>query len=35
VSLIERSSIPARLFRGTIENIESPDEARGTDIVHS
>ncbi len=34
LNLIDRSGIPTRVFRGTVENLESPGEAAGTDIVH-
>ncbi len=34
LNLVERSEIPTRVFRGTVENLESPEEAAGTDIVH-
>lgn len=33
VKIIRRSEIPARIFEGTVENIGSPEEAPGTDIV--
>ncbi|MFB6245053.1 MAG: hypothetical protein ABEJ03_01770 [Candidatus Nanohaloarchaea archaeon] len=33
LDLIERSEIKTRVFRGSLENISSPDECSGTDIL--
>lgn len=33
VNIIMRSSIPAKVFRGTVENLREPGSAEGTDIV--
>lgn len=33
VKLAKRSNIPLRIFEGTLENLENPEEAEGTDVV--
>lgn len=33
VTIIERSRIPTKIIEGTLENIENPEEADGTEIV--
>ncbi len=33
VNIIGRSGIKTRVFEGTVENVEDPEEARGTEIV--
>jgi uridylate kinase len=34
LDIIERSSISTKIFEGSIENLENPEKAEGTDIVH-
>lgn len=34
IRIIERSSIETKIFRATNENIEDPENAKGTDILH-
>jgi uridylate kinase len=34
LDVIERSSIRTKIFEGRIENLENPEAAEGTDIVH-
>ncbi|MFB6181005.1 MAG: UMP kinase [Candidatus Nanohalobium sp.] len=34
LNIIERSEIPAKVMKGTVENLENPEEATGTEIIH-
>lgn len=34
LNIIERSEIPTKIMKGTIENLENPEEAEGTEIVN-